>query len=316
MRSSLSLLWTKQAQIPQSLLKREMCPYKTLPRSFIADQVSFPPQFSAFHPAARGISSRAQYQPYLVHRAAGGPCSAVPSKLALPPSHPTHTVYRLTFRETGCPVQLSYVLFLSLDLCGLQTHISPSAFDLLPHVVLLFLAVALWCVATMVTLVTTWCSKGAQGSPPGRCPAWSSPRYTDLVFVDLENVGGFCKPSPIVSQEPFLPHPCWLWYCPLSWSCFLPLFFCSQFPHHGSPFSTGSRTAERSFSAGYCHLPRHHHPPQERDTGASRPGQGWVPTLPWAESLVALGTAAWPQEQGYCMTSAGGVLSPPPDCTS
>lgn len=71
-----------------------------------------------------------------------------------------------------------------------------------------------------------------------------------------------------------------------------------------------------SFSAGYCHLPRHHHLPQERDTGASRPGQGWVPTLPWAESLVALGTAAWPQEQGYCMTSAGGVLSPPPDCTS
>lgn len=70
MRSSLSsLLWTKQAQLPQPLLIREMCPYKTLPRAFIADQVPFLPQCSAFHPAARGISSRAQHQPYLVHRA-------------------------------------------------------------------------------------------------------------------------------------------------------------------------------------------------------------------------------------------------------
>lgn len=115
----------------------------------------------------------------------------------------------LTFRETGCPVQLSYVLFLSLDLCGLQTHISPSAFDLLPHVVLLFPAVALGYMATVVTLITTWCSKGAQGSPPGRYPACSSSGYTDLVFVDLENAGDSCKLFPIAPKEPFSPHPRW-----------------------------------------------------------------------------------------------------------
>lgn len=131
--SQSSLLWTEQAQLPQSLLIREMCPYKTLPRAFIADQVPFPPQFSAFHPAARGISSRAQHQPYLVHRATGDPCSAVPSKLALPPSHPTHPVNRLTFRETGCPVQLSYVLFLSLIFVGCKSTslLQPLTFSLM-----------------------------------------------------------------------------------------------------------------------------------------------------------------------------------------
>lgn len=40
-----------------------------------------------------------------------------------------------------CPV-------LSLDLCGLQTYMVPSVFDLLLHIVLLFPAIALWCVAT------------------------------------------------------------------------------------------------------------------------------------------------------------------------
>lgn len=116
------------------------------------------------------------------------------------------------------------VLFLSLDLCGLQTHISPSAFDLLPHVVLLFLAVAFGCVATMVTLVTTWCSKGAQGSPPGRCPACSSSGYTGLVFVDLENAGGSCKPSCIAPKEPFSPNPCWYGTALCLGLVFSPLF--------------------------------------------------------------------------------------------
>lgn len=47
---------------------------------------------------------------------------------------------------------------------------------------------------------------------------------------------------------------------------------------------------------------------------------GRAPTLPWAEFLVALGTAAWPQEQGYCTTSAVGCcflhLTAPPNCNT
>lgn len=202
-------------------------------------------------------------------------------------------------------MQLSYVLFFSLDLCGLQTY------NLLRHIVLLFLAVALWYMATVMTLVTTWCSKGAQGPPPGRCPACSSPGYIDLVFVDLENVGGFCKPSCIVPQEPFLLHPCWYGTAPSLgpvFSLLFLLFLVSLIVALHFSLAAGlQREVSQLATATYA---RHHHPPQARDTGAFRPRAG-----PWAESMVALGTAAWPQEQGYCMTSAGEVLSPPPNCT-
>lgn len=169
----------------------------------------------------------------------------------------------------------------------------------------------------MVTLVTAWCSKGAQGSPPERCPACSSPSYTDRVFVDLKNVGGFCKPFPIVSQESFLPRPCWLWHCPFSWSRFLSpfssvpsfLIVALHFPLAAGLQRGVSQLATATYQGTTILLRR-------ETLVLLDPGQGWVPTLPRAESLVALGTAAWPQEQGYCMTSAGGALSPPPDCTS
>lgn len=171
MRASLSsLLQSKRAQLPQPLLIREMCPYKTAPRAFITDQVPFLPQCSALHPAARDIFRGGQHQPYLVHKATGGTCSAVPSKLALPPHLIPHTQFTCSpLGRQG--VQCS---------CSMS-HSSPWIFVgckptslLLPHIVLLFPAVALGCAATMVTLVTTWCSKGAQGSPPGRYPAHSS----------------------------------------------------------------------------------------------------------------------------------------------
>lgn len=234
------------------------------------------------------------------------------------PSHPTHSVHMLTFRETGCPVQLWCVLFLSLYLCGLQTHVSPAAFDCLPHLYCpLFPAVALGCVATMVTLVTAWCSKGAQGSPPGRCPARCPPGYTDLVFVDLENVGGSCKPSPIAPREPFSPHPCWYGTAPTLGPVSPPFSSVPTFLIVALHFPLAAGL-QREVSQLATTCARHHHPPQARDTGAFTPGR--APTLPWAEFLVALGTAAWPQEQGYCTTSAEGCcflhLTAPPNCNT
>lgn len=126
-----------------------MCPYETLPRAFITDQVPFPPQCSAFHPATRDIFSRSQHQPYLVQRATRGTCSAVPSKLALPSHLIPHTQFTgspLGRQDVQCNCHMSCSLPVALWVANL--HIAPSAFDLLLHIVLLFPAITLWCVAT------------------------------------------------------------------------------------------------------------------------------------------------------------------------
>ncbi|XP_063252098.1 phosphomannomutase 1 isoform X3 [Prinia subflava] len=85
----------------------------------------------------------------------------------------------------------------------------------------------------------TWCSKG---SPTGRCHLRSSPGYTDLMSVDLENVGGFCKLSPSVLQESY-------------------------------PIPAAGLKREVFQLATATHA-RHHHSPQARDTGDFRPRAG------------------------------------------
>lgn len=209
-------------------------------------------------------------------------------------------------------MQLSCVLFLSLYLCGLQTHVSPSAFDRLPHIVL-YSQQWHWGVWPHGDTVTAWCSKGAQGSPPGRCPAHCPPGYTDLVFVDLENVGGSCKPSPIAPQEPFSPHPCWYGTAPTLGPVSPPFSSVPAFLILALHFPLAAGL-QREVSQLATTCARHHHPPQARDTGAFTPRQGShiamgrVPGGPWH---CCLATGA-----GVLHNQCCGVLFPPPDCTS
>lgn len=88
----------------------------------------------------------------------------MPSKLALPPCLIPHTQFTsspLGRQDVQCNCHMS--CFSPSIFVGCK----PTAIDLLHHIVLLFSAVALWCMDTMVTLVTTWFSKGAQGSLQG-----------------------------------------------------------------------------------------------------------------------------------------------------
>lgn len=127
--------------------------------------------------------------------------------------------------------------------------------------------------------------KRSSGVPPGRCPACSSPGYTYLVFVDLENVGGFCQPSRIVLQEPSSPHPCWYGTAPSLgpvFSLLFLLFLVSLIVALHFPLAAGlQREVSQLATAAYT---RHHHPPQARDTGAFRPRAGlphWCGQSPW-----------------------------------
>lgn len=135
------------------------------------------------------------------------------------------------------------------------------------------------------------------------------------MFVDLENIGGSCKPSPIAPQDSFLPHPFWYGTGLSLGPVFSPLFLLFLVYSSWVSIYHWQLDCREKFLSW---LP----PPTQGTTiFLSREtlvlfDPGRAPTLPWAQPLVALGTAAWPQEQGYYMTSAGAVLSPPPDCTS
>lgn len=177
----------------------------------------------------------------------------MPSKLAFPP----HLVPQAWFtwsllgtRVLQCSCHVSFCSSLLLGLHELQNHISPLALDLLPHIAPLFLVVMLGAVTAPVTLVTTWCLGGAQGPPPGRCPAYSSLGHMYLVFVDLEGAGGSCKSSPHCSLGAFLSTSLLYGTAP-SLGLVLPPLFLLAVALHVPP---SSWTAERSFSAGYCHL--------------------------------------------------------------
>lgn len=200
---------------------------KTLPRGVHNRPRLLPSQCSAFHHATRDIFREGQHRPDLVSSTNKGTRSTVPSQLAFPPHlvpHAWFTWSPLGTQVLQCSCHMSSCSSLLLGLRGLQNHISPLVLDLLPHVAYLFLAVMLGCVTAPVMLVTTRCSRGAQGSPPGRCPAYSSRGHTCLVFVDLEGAGCSCKSSPHCSVRAFLSTFLLVWHCPISWSCFLPSF--------------------------------------------------------------------------------------------
>lgn len=136
-----------------------MCPYETLPRAFITDQVPLPSPVLSFPSCYQRhfqqeptpvIPGSERYQRYLLSSALQA-CTS-------PLSHPTHSVYKLTFRETGCPVQLSSVLFSPWIFVGCK----PTWFlqSLTFSFTLSFYSQQLHCdVWLLVTVVTTWCSK-------------------------------------------------------------------------------------------------------------------------------------------------------------
>ena len=222
----------------------------------------------------------------------------MPSKLAFLPhliSHAWFTWSPLGRLVAQCSCHITHPSLL-LGLRGLQNHLPPSALDLLPHVGPLFLAV----------------NAGACGL------------VGDASHDSVLKLSGVCRPrgywrflqtTPLhCSLGTFLTTSLLVWHCPSSWSCFLsPFSPVPAFLTIALRLPPRSWTAERSFSAGYCHLTK-----GPRSSGEIRwcfQTQGRAPALPRAGSSVDLGTAAWPQEQGCCVTSAGGVLAPPPDCT-
>lgn len=220
-------------------------------------QTKSPPSHcSDFHAAARGVFREGQHRPHLVCSANGGTHSAVPSELTFPP-YLIPQVYVVTFREAGSPVQLSYVLLLSFSwvFVGCKTT---SFFQTSTSSLTLPLYSWQLCpghVAAPVMLVTTWCLRGAQGSPQGRCPACSSPGHMYLLFVVLEDAGGSCKTPQHCSLRTFFTTSLLVWHCSVSWSCFLsPFSSVPTFLTIALHLPPSSWTAERTFSVGHRQL--------------------------------------------------------------
>lgn len=250
-----------------------MCSYKTLPRAFIIDQVPFPLQYSVFHPAARDIFSGVQQQPYLVHRATGGTCSAVLSKLALPSHLIPHTQF------TGSPLGRQDIQCNCHMSCS-----SPWIFaDHKPTSLLQSLTFSPHCPFIPSSCIVMCAHSGDTGHKLGAQKELRDPLQGDVLVVAPQGTQIWClwtcwrflQTLPHCSPGAFLTPSVLVWHCPISWSCFLssfspvPSFLIVAFHF---PLAAGLET-EVSQLATATHA-RHHHPLQAADTGAFRPRAG------------------------------------------